>query len=145
MPTAARCLGVLCFALALGAISAGSRADEPWATVDAARLQSLIDRGVPVVDLRTPGEWRDTGVIAGSRRITAFTPDGRFHADFAREFQAVAGRGDEVALICWSGARSRAVAEALSRQAGYSRVYDVAGGIARWLDEGRPVDACERC
>ena len=122
-----------------------SQTAKAFETIDAAALQALIDRGVTVVDIRTPEEWRETGVIAGSKRIMAFAPDGRLNPQFASEFQSIVHPGDEVALICRTGNRTRVVSEALSRQAGYSRVYNVDGGIVRWLADGRAVAPCADC
>ncbi len=120
-------------------------ADPVYRTVDAAGLQALLDRGVPVVDLRTPQEWRQTGIIDGAERITAFDLRGRFVESFPDRFIAVAGPEDEVALICWTGARSRAIAEAISTRIGYTKVYNVDGGMEAWIDQGLPVEACTGC
>jgi hypothetical protein len=38
--------------------------------IDNAELLRLQEKGVPVVDIRTPEEWRDTGVIKGARLMT---------------------------------------------------------------------------
>ncbi len=113
--------------------------------VDGDALAELMARGVPVVDLRTPQEWRQTGVIAGAVRITAFDDRGQFVETFPSAFAPVAGPDDEVALICWTGARSRAVATALTTQIGYATVYNAEGGMMAWLGEGRPVAACGNC
>ena len=44
-------------------------------------------------------------------------------------------------LICDSGGRSRLVSGFLDAQLGYRRVFDVPGGIARWVAEDRPTVA----
>lgn len=125
--------------------AAPSFAEQLYRNVDAAELQRLLDRGVTVVDVRTPEEWRSTGVIADSRRIMAFDSRGEFDPSFPQALGTVAGPDEEIVLICWSGQRSRVLAEALSRQAGYARIYHAEGGLSEWLDQKRPVDACEDC
>ena len=125
--------------------AAPSFAEQLYRNVDAAELQRLLDRGVTVVDIRTPEEWRSTGVIADSRRIMAFDSRGRFDPSFPQALSSVADPDEEVALICWSGRRSRVVAEALSRKAGYTRIYHAEGGLIAWLEQKRPVGACEDC
>ena len=40
--------------------------------IDNAELARLAASGVPVIDIRTEGEWKETGVIAGSRLLTFF-------------------------------------------------------------------------
>jgi rhodanese-related sulfurtransferase len=138
-------LAALIVAMGLAVADGESQTAKAFETIDAGTLQALLDRGVTVVDIRTPEEWRATGVIAGSKRITAFAPDGRFNPQFASEFQSLVQPGDEVALICRTGNRTRVLSEALSRQAGYTRVYNVDGGIVRWLADGRAVAPCANC
>lgn len=141
----------LCHNLIIGAAlailsSGGAMADESsFETIDATALQALIERGVPVVDIRTAPEWRQTGVIAGASRITAFDQSGQFVTSFPEAFSAVAGPEDEVALICWTGARSDAIAAAITSKIGYTKVYNVDGGMSAWIGEGRDVEACNDC
>jgi molybdopterin/thiamine biosynthesis adenylyltransferase/rhodanese-related sulfurtransferase len=52
--------------------------------------------------------------------------------------QAVPDRAAEVLTICAHGQRSVLAAQTL-RQLGYSNVVSVAGGTARWIDEGLPM------
>jgi len=35
--------------------------------IDNAELNKLISAGVPLIDLRTPPEWQQTGILAGSQ------------------------------------------------------------------------------
>lgn len=46
---------------------------------------------------------------------------------------------DEFMLICRTGNRNSVIAEALTSQAGYQRVFNVTDGIVRWIGEGLPV------
>ena len=98
-------------------------------------------RGVPVVDIRTPEEWSETGVIEGSRLLTFFDAQGRYDVRaWLSELATIASsRDDPVALICDSGGRSALVGHFLDAQLGYRHVFDVPGGIARWLAEDRPT------
>ena len=41
--------------------------------IDSAVLERLVASGVPVIDIRTPEEWRETGVIEGSYLQTFLT------------------------------------------------------------------------
>ncbi len=45
--------------------------------IDNTELARLTASGVPLVDIRTAEEWRDTGLIAGSRLITFVDDHGR--------------------------------------------------------------------
>lgn len=106
--------------------------------VSNAELQALLDSGVTLVDIRLPEEWAETGVVAGSQRLTLFQKNGAVAANFLSELQKVAPKDKPVALICRTGNRTRAGSEMLV-QAGYSQVYNVTKGIMGWLGEGRGV------
>jgi rhodanese-related sulfurtransferase len=110
-----------------------------FANVDNGELEALIERGVKIVDLRRADEWAQTGVIAGSQRLTAFDTRGRFNRNFPTAFQSLAKPEEEVVLICWQGHRSAAIANMLSEQAGYTKVYNVTDGIQEWIKDGKPV------
>ena len=48
--------------------------------IDNEKLQSLIDEGIPVVDVRRLDEWTATGVIKDSHLITFFDEKGNYDA-----------------------------------------------------------------
>ena len=108
--------------------------------LDSAALERLLERGAPIIDIRTPEEWRETGVIEGSHLLTFFDAQGRF--DFRAwltELAGIASRDEPIALICDSGGRSGLVSQILDAHLGYQRVHDVPGGIAQWVVENRPT------
>ena len=110
--------------------------------VDNAALERLLHRGVPIIDIRTPEEWRATGIIEGSHLLTFFDAQGNY--DFRAwlsELTAVAGRDDAFALICDSGGRSGMVSQFLDGRLGFRNVFDVPGGIVKWIAEDRPTVA----
>lgn len=111
----------------------------PYENVDNAGLKSLISQGVPVYDVRRPDEWRQTGVIEGSHKLTYIDGSGRVNPSFLAEFSARVGKHDPVALICRTGNRTDALARELMEKHGYTRVYNVKNGITRWIGEGNPV------
>jgi rhodanese-related sulfurtransferase len=84
-------------------------------------------------------------VIAGSTLLTAFDAAGRFSPEFPAAFEALVKPDEDVILICHSGSRSTVLAQALSRQAGYTHVYNAAGGIAGWIGGGNPTVRCTQC
>ena len=107
--------------------------------VDNATLKSLLKKGVKIVDMRRPDEWKSTGVIAGSKRLTAFDHNGNFNRNFPGEFQKFAAKNEAVILICRSGNRSSTLSQMLTEQAGFSKVYNVTDGIKKWIDDKNPV------
>ena len=106
--------------------------------VDLATLDQLQERGVPVIDLRTPEEWTHTGVIAGSHLVPFADAGGRYDLEgWVSRLAAIAAPGEPVALICGIGRRSSIAARILDRQFGYEKVYNVLGGMEQWIAEGR--------
>ncbi|MDS4013589.1 MAG: rhodanese-like domain-containing protein, partial [Candidatus Accumulibacter sp.] len=55
-----------------------------------AELARLAVAGVPIVDIRTEGEWKETGVVPGSQMITLFDERGRPDPAWLEKVRAVA-------------------------------------------------------
>ncbi len=93
-----------------------------------------------LVDIRTPEEWRDTGVPEGAIRLDLTNP--AFEARLAA--LRAENPGKPIALVCRTASRSRRAQEALLAR-GWRDVLDVSGGVLGdgrnkgWLDEGLPV------
>lgn len=110
-----------------------------YSNIDNENLKALLKRGVKIVDIRRADEWKQTGVIKGSKLITAFDGKGRFIRSFPADLEAFAGPDEEIILICRTGNRSSVIAKALAEQAGYSTIYNVTDGILKWIKDGNPV------
>ncbi|MDE0309124.1 MAG: rhodanese-like domain-containing protein [Acidiferrobacterales bacterium] len=105
------------------------------------KLAALIEGGAVIVDVRTPDEWRATGVIPQSHLLTFFDHRGNYDLDdWLSKFTRLAGREDSVAIICAIGNRSRVISHFLSSQLGYQKVHNVTRGIEHWIGSGHPVD-----
>lgn len=106
--------------------------------IDNVELARLAASGVAVIDIRTAGEWKESGVIGGSRLLTFYDEQGRSDPPrWLAQVKAVAKPGQPVILICRSGRRSSAAAQLLSAQPGYPTVYNATRGINAWTGEGR--------
>ena len=106
--------------------------------IDVAGLEQLRLKGVPVIDLRTPGEWTHTGVIEGSHLVTFADAGGHYDVDgWASRLAAIAAPEEPIALICGIGRRSSIASRILDRQHRYEQVFDVVGGMERWIADGR--------
>ncbi len=107
-----------------------SDSDAPQLEVSAEHTAgALADGTAQVVDVREAYE-RAAGHIAGSRHIAL--------GDLAGEVEAL-DRERPVIFQCHVGSRSLMAAQAF-RQAGFE-AYSMAGGLERWEQEGRPVQA----
>ncbi|MEY8881106.1 rhodanese-like domain-containing protein [Donghicola sp. XS_ASV15] len=92
------------------------------------------DPNLLVVDIRTPEEWEETGVIENAALVTFTASDSFFKAIEVRR-----SPGQKIALVCRSGNRSDAAARQIAQQVD-ADVIDVAGGMNRILKEGyKPV------
>ncbi|MBZ0094366.1 MAG: sulfurtransferase [Sulfuricella sp.] len=120
-------------------LTLGGCAEPPYTNVDGGQLKALLVEGVPLYDIRRPEEWRETGVVEGSRKLTYVEASGQPNSEFLSRFTAEVDKNAPVVLICRSGNRTDALARHLVEKLGYTRVYNVRHGITRWLSEGNPV------
>ncbi|MCX7141812.1 MAG: rhodanese-like domain-containing protein [Proteobacteria bacterium] len=128
------------FAAALFLCLAATLAQAEVVDIGNDQLKALIKQGTPVVDLRTAGEWRQTGVVKGSQMITLFDEQGRADpAAWARQVDKVAAADKPVILICRTGNRSGVAAQMLDKAGRKGKVYNVKAGIVTWLGEGQAV------
>ena len=129
-----RLLGTLLLTLALGAC-----AEPPYTNVDNAQLKTLLAQGVPIYDIRRAEEWRQTGVVEGSRKLTFVDAAGRPNPEFLPSFGAEVGKSTPVILICRSGNRTDKLARELMEKHGYTHVYNVRNGIVGWIGGNNAV------
>ena len=123
--------------LLLMALSACS--EPPYTNINSAELETLLQQDIPIYDVRRPEEWRQTGVVEGSKLLTFVDASGRLKPDFIERFTTANNQQDPVILICRTGSRTSTLARLLVEQLGYTQVYNVRDGITRWIREDRPV------
>lgn len=91
----------------------------------------LDNEGVRVIDVRTPAEW-DSGRIAQAEHVPL--------SDILMDQFPEAQKDEALVLQCGSGYRSN-IAASILRQAGYSQVKSLAGGVFAWSNAGLPLVA----
>ena len=123
----------------LGALALGGCAEPLYTNLDNAGLNALAAQGVPIYDIRRPDEWRSTGVVEGSRKLTYVDKSGRPNPEFVPRFTAEVGKNDPVILICRTGNRTDKLARELMEKHGYTRVYNVRDGIVSWIGGNNAV------
>jgi rhodanese-related sulfurtransferase len=101
--------------------------------IAAADAEKMIasDPSLQVLDVRTPEEVA-TGVIQGAKTINWFD------ADFATRAEASLDKAKPVLVYCKVGGRSAKAADVLT-QKGFTKVYNLNGGITQWTAEGHPL------
>jgi rhodanese-related sulfurtransferase len=104
-------------------------------------VQAMQAKGALVVDVRTPEEWKTSGLIAGSKGLTYFDATGGYDKDgWLKRLQALKTSPDQpLVLVCRSGHRSATVGKMLLSDAGYDKVYHLEKGIRAWSAEGKPL------
>jgi len=101
---------------------------------------------ISLIDIRTPREWRQTGIAEGA------IPLDMTSKTFVQQIlTTVDGNKDApIAIICRTGNRTTYVQKALQEQ-GFTQVYNVKEGMAGsaagpgWVRRGLPVEACQTC
>ncbi len=91
--------------------------------------QKLIDSSISIVDIRTPAEWRETGIVKDSITIMFFNERGGYNIQaFLDELNSKIDTKKTFALICRTGSRTKMVSKFLSDKIGYN-VVNLKGGI----------------
>ena len=135
MPLTMRTLVAL-FCLTIASLTARAEVVD----ISSAELARLMAAGVPVIDIRTAPEWKETGILPGSHPLTFFDEKGHANpAAWLARANRIAKPGEPVVLICRSGNRTREVSAFLAQRVGYAKVYNVNDGIRAWVKEGRPI------
>ncbi|WP_250433938.1 rhodanese-like domain-containing protein [Hanstruepera flava] len=90
----------------------------------------LAIEDIQLVDVRTPGEYEE-GYIANFQNIDFMSPT--FDEDILK-----LDKEKPVILYCKSGGRSARCAKKMV-EAGFVKVYDLEGGITKWIHNGNDV------
>lgn len=109
-----------------------------WSAPDA--RAALAKGEMVLVDIRSPGEWAQTGVAEGAVALTMHSPQ------FARQITTLlnAQKDKPVGLICATGGRTAYVVSFLAKN-GFPGVIDVSEGMigntrgAGWIARGLPL------
>jgi len=88
------------------------------------------DSTIQLIDVRTPEEYAE-GYIKHAKNINVF--DDNFIALIYK-----LDKEKPVYVYCRSGKRSADASEQLEK-AGFTKIYDLDGGIVKWKDEGKEI------
>jgi len=107
-------------------------------TIEVKEFKKLQKEGLPVIDIRTEGEWNTTGIIEGANKITFFSEKGQpLLADWFFEVgHLVKDKKTPFIIYCAHASRTQALGEGLT-QMGFETVYQLKGGIENgWIKAG---------
>lgn len=91
--------------------------------------KELLEQNIPLVDIRTEGEWRETGLLKGAIPIVFFSERGEpLIEPFLSQLNQKVDTRKPFAIICHVGSRTSVVAPWLSKELGY-HVINIKGGM----------------
>jgi len=97
---------------------------------------SFVDKKIKIIDIRTPAEWKETGIIKDSYTIMFFDEAGNFDVEkFLKQLDMAVAKDETFALVCRVGSRTGMVSEFLSEKLNY-KVINLKGGIMKMIHEG---------
>jgi rhodanese-related sulfurtransferase len=136
-------VGALALAVVMVLRTIGPGAAFAGETMSVADAHAKAQKGeITLVDVRTPDEWKQTGVPASAHTITMHQPG----PALLKQLDDVLGgdRSKPLAIICRTGNRTGSLAGPLE-QAGFKKVINVAEGLAGgrngpgWAKTGLPI------
>ena len=89
-----------------------------------------IDKSVQLIDVRTPEEYSE-GYIKNAKNIDFYDDD------FLTQMSEL-DKSKPIYVYCKSGGRSGSAAKKL-KDAGYTKVYDLEGGVTNWIEKGKSL------
>jgi len=89
-----------------------------------------------IIDIRTPEEWRETGIVKGAYTLTFFNKNGDYDIyGFLNSLNKIVKKDEKFALICRTGSRSKMVSNFLGNKLNY-HVVNLKGGLMKLLQDG---------
>lgn len=101
--------------------------------------QKILNEKTPIVDIRTPSEWRESGLLKGAIPIMFFNEQGGYNVDgFVTELNKKVDTKKPFALICRTGSRTKMVSAFLAKEFGYT-IINLDGGMIYVQGKKLPV------
>lgn len=104
-----------------------------FAEVKNVNINADILKDYQVIDVRTPTEWSQTGMIDGAIGISIQDENGNFNENFLNEIKKISSK-KPIAVVCRSGGRSTKAAKILDEN-GYE-ITNLLGGMNSLLEQG---------
>jgi len=98
--------------------------------VTAAEAAEMVKNGARLIDIRELVEWEAMRIPGAEFKPLSKIQD--WFEDLPRDA--------DIILQCRSGSRSAQATDALIRQAGFERVFNLTGGLIAWHSAALPVD-----
>ena len=101
--------------------------------------QKTLDSHIPIVDIRTPAEWKETGILKGAIPIMFFNERGAYNVQkFLDTLNKKVDTKKPFAIICRTGSRTRMLSSFLSKDIGYD-IINLTGGMVYAKSKNLPT------
>ncbi|MEA1953023.1 MAG: rhodanese-like domain-containing protein [Campylobacterota bacterium] len=118
------------FGILITATALIAEVKDVWVTAD------FFKKDIKIIDIRTPGEWKQTGIVKGAYTIMFFDEKGKYDVPkFLEELNKIVKKNEQFALICRTGSRTGEISKFLSAEFGYN-VINLGGGMMKLMHEG---------
>ncbi len=110
-----------------------------FTSIDDSKLLKMQKQGIVVIDIRTPQEWKNRGIIKGAKTIEFFKADGSVDfVSFMKKFTKYVKNSKQPFILYCAHANRSKVAGKLFDRLGVENVYELKGGIEYgWIQKGR--------
>jgi len=102
-------------------------------------IEKMINEDVVMIDVRRDDEFKHTGIIKNSHKMTFFDMFGNCDVPtWLAQFEKLVKSKDQlVVLICAHANRTRVIGDFLNQNHGYTNIAHLEGGMANWLDHNK--------
>jgi len=101
-----------------------------------ATVEFINNSKMKIIDIRTEGEWIQTGVIPNSILLTFFNERGGVDTDaFVKDLNKIVDKDEKFAIICNTGSRTKLISNFLGKKLDY-KVVNLTGGMSKLFRDG---------
>jgi rhodanese-related sulfurtransferase len=97
--------------------------------------KKIKENNIKVIDIRTPMEWKETGIIKNSHKLMFFSMQGKVNIrKWLDDLSVILKKQNEpFVLVCRHGNRTQIVGEFLTKDLKFKNVYHLERGIVSWI------------
>ena len=102
--------------------------------IDNKEIKILLEKKIPIIDIRTMKEWNETGIIPNSILITFFDEYGNYSLnEWYKKLLKVSSNHNKIILICRTGRRTKLAGNMINKKFN-NVVYNAKYGIKSWIN-----------
>ena len=107
--------------------------------ISPSEIKQLMEKNIPLIDIRREDEWKSTGVIDKSHLVTFFNKDGKYNFQkFMQEISEIKHIEKGLILFCRTGRRTTIIADAINKTGKHKSIYNTKG-VTAWSSEKNPL------